>query len=269
MKPRISCDGLQRHVQLRAVADAVELDPVGVREHRAVALGGARPRRGCGPRCPRRSAPDTRPARGRAASRGRGRARPARACPAQRAAPRIWCASSSGGMCSQRSAMNSAARRRPSGVATIASACGARARSAARASRRSGRASPGRRRRPPPSRRPARARRPSARGRARRAAARGSRRASCRRRARSSNPASSIARSTASTTASSGGAARERRPAGVARQRRREHVVPALERGQHQLPRAPRVGEAVQQHERLARAAAVRRGEARVHDGAG
>ena len=44
VKPRISSDASQRHVELRAVADAVELDPVGVREHRALALGGARPR---------------------------------------------------------------------------------------------------------------------------------------------------------------------------------------------------------------------------------
>ncbi len=36
--------GRQRHVELRPVADPVELDPVRLREHRAVALGGARPR---------------------------------------------------------------------------------------------------------------------------------------------------------------------------------------------------------------------------------
>ena len=57
----------------------------------------------------------------------------------------------------------------------------------------------------------------------------------------------------------------ERRPARVAGQRRREHVVAALERGQHELPRPPRVHEAVQAHERRAGAAAVRRTEGAVH----
>ena len=45
VKPRISCGGLERDVELRAVADAVELDPVGVRQPVVpVAGGGARPR---------------------------------------------------------------------------------------------------------------------------------------------------------------------------------------------------------------------------------
>ena len=47
----------------------------------------------------------------------------------------------------------------------------------------------------------------------------------------------------------------------MAGQRGREHVVALLERGQHELPRPPRVGEAVEQEERLARAAAVGGGE--------
>ena len=53
----------------------------------------------------------------------------------------------------------------------------------------------------------------------------------------------------------------QRRPAGVAGQRRREHVVTPLEHRQHELPRAPRVGEAVQADERRAGSAAVERGE--------
>jgi hypothetical protein len=57
----------------------------------------------------------------------------------------------------------------------------------------------------------------------------------------------------------------ERRPAGVAGQRRGEHVVVALERGEHELPDPPRVGEAVQEHERRALAAAVRGREGDVH----
>ena len=53
----------------------------------------------------------------------------------------------------------------------------------------------------------------------------------------------------------------ERRPAGVAGQCGSEHVERALERGQHQVPRPPAVGEPVQQHERRARAAAMERRE--------
>jgi hypothetical protein len=44
----------------------------------------------------------------------------------------------------------------------------------------------------------------------------------------------------------------ERRAAGVAGQREREHVVPPLERRQDELPRAPGVGEAVQADARWA-----------------
>jgi hypothetical protein len=53
----------------------------------------------------------------------------------------------------------------------------------------------------------------------------------------------------------------ERRPAGVTGQRGRENVVAALERRQDELPRAPRVGEAVQAHERRPGAAPVEGGE--------
>ena len=52
----------------------------------------------------------------------------------------------------------------------------------------------------------------------------------------------------------------------MAGQRRGQHVVPALERGQHELPRAPRVGEPVQEHERRAGAAAVRGREAHARN---
>ena len=54
----------------------------------------------------------------------------------------------------------------------------------------------------------------------------------------------------------------QRRAARVAGQREREHVALALERGQHELPRPPGVGEPVEQDERRPGAAAVRRGEA-------
>jgi len=49
----------------------------------------------------------------------------------------------------------------------------------------------------------------------------------------------------------------DRRPARVPGERRRQDVVPALEVRQDELPRAPRVEEAVQQHERRPGAAAV------------
>ena len=58
---------------------------------------------------------------------------------------------------------------------------------------------------------------------------------------------------------------RERRPPGVAGQRRGEHVVPPLEVPQDELPGAPGVREAVDAHERRAGAAAMGRREARVH----
>ena len=107
-----------------------------------------------------------------------------------------------------------------------------------------------------------------ARGRARRAAARRSRRASCRRCARSRSP-----RRPSRARPRRGGRRRvdlalERRPARVAEQRRGEHVVVALERRQHELPRPPRVGEAVQADQRRPGAAAVGRGEARVRQSA-
>jgi 5,10-methylenetetrahydromethanopterin reductase len=60
----------------------------------------------------------------------------------------------------------------------------------------------------------------------------------------------------------------ERRSAGVAGQRRCEHVVMALEHRQDELPRPPRVHEAVQADQRRATAATVRSGEGRAH-GAG
>jgi hypothetical protein len=49
----------------------------------------------------------------------------------------------------------------------------------------------------------------------------------------------------------------DRRPAGVTGERRRQDVVPPLQRGQDELPAAPGVGEPVQAHERRPRAAAV------------
>ena len=54
----------------------------------------------------------------------------------------------------------------------------------------------------------------------------------------------------------------QRRAARVAGQREGEHVALALERGQHELPRPPGVGEPVEQDERRPGAAAVRRREA-------
>ncbi len=107
-KPRIELGGLERDVDLRAVADVVELDPVGVRQHRA---GSAPPRPATAaacPPCPRRS--------------GRGsRSRPSvqsdcareldhRAAPRRsRAAARMISATISGGMCSVRSAIDASA----------------------------------------------------------------------------------------------------------------------------------------------------------------
>jgi hypothetical protein len=61
------------------------------------------------------------------------------------------------------------------------------------------------------------------------------------------------------------GGARDRRPSCVTRQRRREHVMAALEHRQHELPRPPRVHEAVQADEWRAGAASMRRREAREH----
>ena len=53
----------------------------------------------------------------------------------------------------------------------------------------------------------------------------------------------------------------ERRTARVTGQRRRQHVVPAFERREHELPGPPRVGEPVQAQKRRAGAAAVGRRE--------
>jgi hypothetical protein len=58
---------------------------------------------------------------------------------------------------------------------------------------------------------------------------------------------------------------RDRRAARVARKRRSEHVVLALERGQHELPHPPRVHEPVQADHRGARASTVGRGEGARH----
>jgi hypothetical protein len=54
----------------------------------------------------------------------------------------------------------------------------------------------------------------------------------------------------------------DRRAAGVPRERRRQHLVAALQRSQYELPRAPCVGEAMQQQQRRALATVMRRGEA-------
>jgi hypothetical protein len=55
-------------------------------------------------------------------------------------------------------------------------------------------------------------------------------------------------------------------PTRVAGERRREHVVLPLERRQDEIPGAPGVGEAVHTEEGRARPAAVERREARVHE---
>jgi len=67
------------------------------------------------------------------------------------------------------------------------------------------------------------------------------------------------------------GLALERRAAGVAGQGERQDVVTALQRGQHQLPGAPAVAEAVEQDERRPRAAAVagREGRGQAADATG
>jgi hypothetical protein len=57
----------------------------------------------------------------------------------------------------------------------------------------------------------------------------------------------------------------ELRAAGVAGERRGEHIVMAFERRKDELPGSPRAGEAVQQDERRPGAAAVRRGETQGH----
>lgn len=57
----------------------------------------------------------------------------------------------------------------------------------------------------------------------------------------------------------------DRRPARVPGERRGEHLVTALERGQDQLPGAPGVGEAMQAHQRWPRASTMRSGERRIH----
>jgi SAM-dependent methyltransferase len=58
----------------------------------------------------------------------------------------------------------------------------------------------------------------------------------------------------------------ERGAAGVAGERRREDVVVALQRGQDELPGPPRVGDPVHADERRAGASSVIRGESRVHE---
>ena len=231
------------------MADAVELDPVGVRaasrSRKRAAADGHGSSLSAVPHTTRtgqaiRSA-------SRLPARRAARTRSARRAPSQAAAPRSWWASSSAGMCSKFVVDERVARRRPSARGERSRRRAARPPAPAPASSRSSRASPGTTRRPPPSRRPARARRPTARARARRAAAPRSRRASCRRCARSrSPPRPSRARPRRRRRASrrprpsSGGP--PACPASVGR----EHVVLALERRQHELPRPPRVGEAVQ-----------------------
>ena len=101
--------------------------------------------------------------------------------------------------------------------------------------------------------------------RARRAAARRSRRASCRRGARSRSPPRPWPARRRRRARRRVDLARERRPAGVAGQGRRQHVVAALQRGQHELPGPPGVGEAVQADQRRAGAAAMRGREAGDH----
>ena len=264
VNPRISWAVSSGDVELRAVTDAVELHPVGVGQPLgAKARGGRRPRqepvRGA-PHDPHRAGDPLRVERPAGAPRVLDQRRRPRAAPPRRAsdgrAARPGCARSW-------SSTSSVARRRPSDDARIASACGAAActssySAAWRASTLSEdvvtRA---------PSRRPGRARRPSAPGRARRAAARRSRRASCPRGARVSKPASSIARSTASastalaTSPSIGGPPACPASVGASTSCRRSSAGSTSS----QLRQVS--NEAVQAHERRPGAAAVRWGEGR------
>ena len=85
LKPRISSRRLERDVELRAVADAVELDPVGVREPLGRGSGRRRTARAAaGPPCPTRPAPGRRSARRRARQPSRQRVLDQRARPPRR-----------------------------------------------------------------------------------------------------------------------------------------------------------------------------------------
>ena len=120
---------LERDVELGAVADAVEHDPVGMRQPVVAEARGAAGQgrsRSSVPHTTRtgqvmRSASSGQPSRSAYSTRG--------PTAWQAAAPTIWWASSSRGMCSNLVAVYCVARRRPSVVATIASAWGAAARS--------------------------------------------------------------------------------------------------------------------------------------------
>ena len=247
------------------MADAVELDPVGVRQPvLAEARGGGRPRQQpvVGPPHDPHRAGD--PLGVELASPRATRASiSAQRAPRSRATPSSWWASSSAGMCSKLAVSSwSRGAGPPGGEDRVGVRRGGLRRARASPPGSASRSLVGVVARAP-SRRPAPARRPSPPARARRAAARRSRRASCRRGARArTRPRPSPARPRRrarrrSTSPAIAG------PARVPGQRQREHVVPALERGQHELPHAPRVGEAVQQHQRRPGAAAMRRRERR------
>jgi hypothetical protein len=207
---------LQRDVELRAVADALKLDPVGVRQVAAQALGRRRP--------------------------------------SQRATPSIWWASSSTGMCSCSTVRWRVARRRPSGVDTIAPACGAEALacSCSRAWTRRTCASVSSLRVAQP---PAGASATTLRARPRAASCSATKPPRVAREVRGRHPRR-VHR--ALDGVGDRVVAVDRRAARVAGQRGGEHVVAALQRRQHELPRPPGVEEAVQQDERRPAAAAVR-----------
>jgi hypothetical protein len=132
-----------------------------------------------------------------------------------------------------------------------------------RASRPEKAGDPGRSRRRAPSRRPTRARRWTARGRARQAAGTGTaeRVADEVRRAEAGLVHGGLHRVDKRLLA---GLTDDRRAARMPGQPQGQDVVPALERGQDELPRPPRVDEAAQADHRRSGAAAVRGREGRV-----
>ena len=169
-EPQDQLGRLERHVELGAVADAVQLDPVGPRQP---VLAEARGGRGPGqqpvlgaPGDPHRAADA---ARRRAGSRRAARGRSSAATVAARRAPSIWCAIRLGRDVLPALADEAAwRRRRPSAVATIAPAWARRREAPARgAVAKVGHRSRARTRRPRPSRRPARTRPPTRPARAR------------------------------------------------------------------------------------------------------
>ena len=195
-----------------------------------------------------------------------GRELPRRACSisgsaaVQPAAPWSRWASSSTGRCSKLVVMSSVTRRRPAGVARIAAACGATLPSSScmPTSRSSSPEDVSSAAQPPAGR----ARRRSRRVLARPAGGRRSRRASCRRCARR-KPGRPAPLDRVGERASS--ISLDRRSARMAGERDGEHVVRPLERRQDE-PHVRQVSEKPQAEKRRAAAAAMRRGERRIHD---